>query len=514
MTKIPPAKCVRCGIWPDPEFGRCGCAADTEGMPAPADRRRSLHDGPYPAPEEWPGFCRELATTGSILAAMDQTGSQHDIAGWFTDLYGDDFTYTPGAGWHYWTGLDWRSDRLGKVRDYIRRLTAVLTEGGQPSVARSAQSARFVAGVEELLRSDPAHARHDGHFDTNPDLLGLPVGCAADLTTGQLLGPDRGRLITRHAHEFPAESVNCPRWLGFLAEATGGDDELIDFLQRWCGYCATGHTSEHALLFVHGPGGSGKSTFTELLAAVLGDYSRTAAMDTFTEARGERHPTDLAALAGSRLVTASETEEGRAWAEAKLKLVTGGDTITARFMRRDFFEYRPQFKLVIVGNALPKLRSADAAMRRRFRVVPFEHPPSQPDPGLKARLLTEADGIMRWMLDGAQRWYSEGLGSAATVEQATDTYFAEADLIGRWLDECTEVDPHGSQPARTLFGAWRTWCQHNGHQPGNSTTFGRGLAQKGLVKHKRAGLIHWRGVHLPGTPHQGQLRDSSGIVEG
>ena len=506
MTKIPLGKCVRCGIWPDTEFGRCSCAADADRMPLPADHRRSVHDGPYPPPEEWPGFRRESASE-SVLEADDQPGSQHDIATWFTSLYGQDFVHTPGAGWHYWSGLQWRPDKLDKTRDYIRRLAAALTGGGKQTTARAAQSARFVAGVEQMLRCDPSHARPDSHFDASPDLLGLPLGCAVDLTTGDLLGSDRGRRITRCANHLPIDHDGCPRWLRFLAEATGGDDELIDFLQRWCGYCATGHTSEHALLFVHGPGGSGKSTFAEVLASVLGDYARTAPLDTFTETRGDRHPTDLAGLAAARLAVCSETEEGRAWAESKLKLATGGDTITARFMHRDFFDYRPQFKLLVVGNHLPTLRNADTAMRRRFRVVPFDHPPTNPDRHLKEKLIAEGDAILAWIIDGARLWHKEGLGTAAVIDQATNMYFDDANLVARWLDECTEREPAASEKSSALFGAWKTWCQHNGHNPGNSTTFGRRLAQQGLVKFK-SGVNHWRGVTLPGTPQQGQLKDS------
>ena len=493
---LPEAKCGRCGIWPDPELGRCGC---DDGPVVPRGG-----DGPHPFPEEWPGL--ERPESGSVLEALNEPATQDQVAQFLTGLYPDNFIYTPGRGWHYWSGLSWRHDRLGQLRDYIRRVARLLTDGGAKGEARTAQSAAFVTGVEQLLRHDPAYARSDDHFDADPDVLGLPCGYAADLRTGDLLGADRGRRVLRQASTVPAETAECPAWDQFLKEATGGDEELIEFLQTFVGYSLTGHISEHALLFVHGPGGSGKSTFAEVLAAVLGDYSRTAAMDTFTEARGERHPTDLAHLAGARLVTASETEEGRPWAEAKVKLITGGDTIAARWMRRDFFEYAPQFKLLIVGNDLPKLRSADSAMRRRFRVVPFDHPPARPDMTLRASLLAEGDGILRWALDGAQAWYEHGLGSAAVIEEATDTYFAEADTVGRWLEECTiRSDPTASTSSKRLFGSWSSWCKTTGHPPGNTTRFGRDLARHGLTKRKQSGVAHWLGVTLPEAPQQGQF---------
>src|SRR5262249_2167435 len=155
------------------------------------------------------------------------------------------------------------------------------------------------------------------------------------------------------------------------------------FFQQWCGYSLTGDTKEHALVFVVGPGKNGKSTFLETAAEIMGEYAAAAAMETFTYSKFERHPADLAALRGARMVTSSETEEGRSWAEARIKQLTGGDRITARFMRQNFFTYIPQFKLFIIGNHRPNLRNIDEAMRRRMKLAPFEFTPPNPDPDLK-----------------------------------------------------------------------------------------------------------------------------------
>src|SRR5262249_27787952 len=145
-------------------------------------------------------------------------------------------------------------------------------------------------------------------------------------------------MITKSTAVAPADAATCQRWLQFLNEATGNDPELIRFLQQWCGYSLTGVTREHALVFMYGPGGNGKSVFLNVVTGILGDYAATAAMDTFTASRNEKHPTDLAMLRGARLVTASETEQGKAWAESRIKQITGGDAISARFMRQDFFK--------------------------------------------------------------------------------------------------------------------------------------------------------------------------------
>ena len=195
--------------------------------------------------------------------------------------------------------------------------------------------------------------------------------------------------ITKLTAVAPAPTADCPRWLAFLDETTGGDADLIRFLQQWCGYCLTGETREHALVFVHGGGGNGKSVFLNTITRIMHDYATTAAMDTFTASKFDKHPTDLAMLRGARLVTASETEEGRAWAEARVKQMTGGDPITARFMRQDFFTFFPNFKLFIIGNHKPVLQNVDDAAKRRFNIVPFTRKPEKPDRELETKLAGE-----------------------------------------------------------------------------------------------------------------------------
>src|SRR6185369_288445 len=199
-----------------------------------------------------------------------------------------------------------------------------------------------------------------------------------DLRTGSTLPHDPEQYITKITTD--ASSGECSRWLQFLAEITGDDIELQRFLQRIAGYSLTGSTREHALFFFYGPGGNGKGVFLNTLSAILADYAAVAPMEAFIATQGERHPTDLAGLRGARLVTSQETEEGRRWAESKIKALTGGDPITARFMRQDFFTYQPAFKLVVAGNHKPGLRGVDEAIRRRFHLVPFLARFANPDP--------------------------------------------------------------------------------------------------------------------------------------
>lgn len=252
-------------------------------------------------------------------------------------------------------------------------------------------------------------------------------------------------------------------------------------------------TGEHALIFAYGPGGNGKSVFLNTVSHILGDYAVTAAMDTFTASKDSKHPTDLAMLAGKRLVTASETEEGRAWAESRIKQMTGSDPISARFMRQDFFTFVPQFKLTIVGNHHPVLRNVDDAIRRRFNIVPFTHKPVKPDRELESKLKAEAPAILRWMIDGSLDWQANGLLRPMIVKEATESYFEEQDLISEWLDGCCEVE-HGNDlkkaKASALFNSFKEFALQAGEEPGTAKALSTALRQRGF-KRKRENSGAW-----------------------
>ena len=307
-------------------------------------------------------------------------------------------------------------------------------------------------------------------------LLGTPSG-TVDLRTGNLRAARRDDYITKQTAVAPALSPATPLWDAFLQDATAGDAGLIRFLRQWFGYCLTGDTREHALMFGYGPGGNGKSVLLNTVAGIMEDYCRQAAMDTFTAAHGDRHPTDLAMLRGARMVCASETEEGRAWAESRIKQMTGGDMISARFMRQDFFEYRPQFKLVVIGNHKPVLKNVDEAAKRRFNVVPFLHTPSTPDRTLEARLKAEWPGILLWMIGGCIDWQRNGLVRPDVVAAATAEYFEAQDYFGRWLADRAIVDAALATKPAHLLASFREWCAENG-EPVTDNRSMRGMIER------------------------------------
>jgi putative DNA primase/helicase len=303
--------------------------------------------------------------------------------------------------WLIWTGAHWRFDDTLHAFDLARRTCREAAgECNKGRLATVLASARTVAAVERLARADRRIAATVDQWDAHPWLLNTPEG-VIDLRTGRLRAHRPGDYQTKITATGPGDG--CPRFLSFLDRITGGDADLLAYLRRVFGYGLTGLTREHALFFGYGTGANGKSVLLSTVAGILGDYHKTAPIETFTVSNNDRHPTDLAGLRGARLVTATETEEGRRWAEAKIKQLTGGDMVSARFMRQDFFEYRPAFKLVMAGNHKPSLRSVDEAIRRRFHLIPFAVTiaPEERDAELAEKLKAEWPGHSR--LDNRRR---------------------------------------------------------------------------------------------------------------
>lgn len=410
--------------------------------------------------------------------------TEDGVARAFTDWHGDTLKFDHDVGsWYEWQGDHWKVETTGRAYNYCRELARDASEDLDQNQQEKLRRASFASGVEKMARCDPSHMARQDNWDSDPLVMGCP-SLTIDLKTGDTREPDRRDKITRQTDVAPTQGAACPLWLEFLEQATGGDLEVIKFLQQWCGYSLTGLTSEHALIFLYGPGGNGKSVFLNTVVHVMGDYAVTASMDAFTASSSDRHPTDLAMLRGARLVSASETEEGRAWAESRIKQMTGGDPVTARFMRQDFFTYLPQFKLTIVGNHQPVLHNVDEAAKRRFNIIPFNHKPPLPDRDLEEKLRQEGPGILRWMIEGCLEWQAHGLQRPQSVVDATADYFNEQDFIGQWLDGECDVEPGNKSRWETsadLFKAWKDYALAAGEAPGTQKSLSGKLARHGLI---------------------------------
>jgi putative DNA primase/helicase len=348
-----------------------------------------------------------------------------------------------------------------------------------------------VAAVERLTQFDRRHAAVAEQWDSDPWLLNTPEG-TVDLRTGKMHGHRREQYISKSTAAGPAGE--CDLWCRFLDRITNSDADLQSFLQRMIGYCLTGINSEHALFFMYGTGANGKSVFLTSIAGLLGDYAKTAPVSILTASNSEQHPTDLAGLRGFRFVTAIETEDGRWWAEAKIKSLTGGDRITARFMRQDFFEYVPQFKLVIAGNHKPGLRNVDEAMRRRLHLIPFTVTigDEERDPKLGEKLRSEYPGILKWAIEGCQAWQNHGLNPPPAVRSATTNYLAAEDVLGRWIDDrCLQGREYWTSGA-VLFADFQQWCDQVGERTWSQKRFTQGLQGRGIDP-VRSGPVGTRG---------------------
>ncbi|MBE0660685.1 MAG: bifunctional DNA primase/polymerase [Bryobacteraceae bacterium] len=431
----------------------------------------------------------------------------------FEMVNGGDFRYCGAHGkWYAWDGTRWAIDDAGRAslaaKDVARRLyaeAATITDDtprrAAAGWARQSESAARRAAMLTLAQGEGRIPVRPEAFDADPWLLNVLNG-VVDLRTGELLQHRREGLMTRQCPVVYDPGARSHEWAEFLRVTTDGDDELIEFLMRVAGYAFTGSTREEKLFMVLGPTGSGKSTWLEALKSVAGDYARTADFETFTLRRDAGIRNDIAALAGRRLVLAIETEEGKRLAEGLVKSLTGRDTIAARYLYGEFFEFRPQFKLILAANDAPKVRHQDEAIWRRIVRLPFEHtvPASRRDPGLKERLTADPanlSAILAWAIEGCLRWQESGLGEPERVRIATLAYREDQDPLREFIQECCELGPDYRISTRSLRGAYERFCEAEGYEhPLGPKRFADALKMTRCEAERTPEERLWRGIRL------------------
>jgi len=439
----------------------------------------------------WPGIV-DLEPEGAELPVNELELTEDSVARAFVDRYACELRYDHDRGsWYIWHMTRWREDETSAVFDKARGLCRAVR-----GEARAMSSKRAIEGVEVMASRDPRVAMTTRGWNSDPWLLGTPSGYV-NLRTGELSEADPSQNVSQLTSVGPAGSgTPTPHFATFLDEVTQGDPGLRRFLQQYFGYCLTGDTREQVLFFVHGPGGNGKSVLQNVVTEIMGDYAKTAAMETFSASRQQRHLTEIAMLRGARLVNLSETEKGQRWSQARLNQMTGGDYITANFMRRNHFTFRPVFKTFVVGNHKPHLASVNQAERRRFLIVPFLHKPANPDKRLADKLRGEYPGILRWAIEGCLDWQENSLLVPDVVKEATKDYFDTEDFFGRWIDECCERGPGLKIKATPLFESFRSFAQDNGEDAGSMKSFANCLANAGFTKVKSGGSSVYLGIAL------------------
>jgi len=367
--------------------------------------------------------------------------SDEALALQFAERHANGLRYVAAWGkWLSWTGTHWRLDDTLHAFDLARQIAReAASKCNKPKIASVIASAKTVASIERLAKSDRRLAATVDQWDADPWLLNTPLG-VVDLRTGRLRPHRSDDYMTKITAVGPGD--DCPKFKVFLKRIMNSDDALVAFLCRMFGYCLTGDTSEQAIFFNYGKGQNGKSVLMSTVSGILGDYCVSTPIETFTESKIDRHPTEIARLRGARLVTATETEAGRYWAESRLKELTGGEKTSARFMHQNLFEFVPAFKPVISGNHRPRLRSVGVAMRRRVNMIPFAVtiPEDERDKQFANKLKEEWPGVLQLMIDGCLDWNEHGLAPPEAVTRTTDEYFAGEDGYSDWIaDRCETI---------------------------------------------------------------------------
>jgi putative DNA primase/helicase len=391
--------------------------------------------------------------------------SEEAVALLFAEMHAAEQRYVAAWGrWLYYDGARWKFDETRQTWTRARKICReVALTINKPKEAKAMASAKTRAAVVSLAGEDGRLAATVDQWDLDPWLLNTPGG-VVDLRTGKTRKHNAADYMTKMTAVVPDAHCPTPLWLKFLKRVTDGDVELQKYLARVAGYALTGLNNEHEMYFLFGDGRNGKGVFLHTIADILDDYHRVAPIETFTATNNEQHPTDLAMLRGARLVIATETEVGRRWAESRIKMLTGGDPISARFMRQDFFTYKPQFKLIISGNNKPGLRSVDEAIKARIKLVPFSVfiPPEERDKDLQEKLKAEWPGILAWMVAGCMQWQRGGLAAPKTVTTATESYLQDEDIVNTWINDQLVKDPARWTPRDILYASWKEWAGSNG----------------------------------------------------
>lgn len=466
------------------------------------------------------------------VSEMGANGFARTDAGngeYFARLYGDRVRYDHRRGrWLVWADHWWRDDDTRAVRRFAK--DAARARYGNATAISSlrerGEEARFAIGSENRQRldamllaaqSESPIADPGDRWDADPYLLGVANG-VVDLRTGSLRPGAPDDRITLHTGVPFTPGAGCPRWERFLEEVFAADDELIAYVARAVGYSLTGDTSEQSLFTCYGTGSNGKSVLLNTIRTIAGSYAANTPFSTFELRSRASIPNDLAALAGKRLVSASETAEDTRLNESRLKAITGGDPITARFLHGEFFTYHPVAKFWLAVNHKPRVVDDSYGFWRRMQLIPFVRQfSSDADPHLADKLLSEAAGILAWAARGALEWQRGGLRPPATVTAATETYRAESDPLGEFVErECVVGEGYvvGASDAHRAYRSWAAEAGLGDREMLTATQFGTRMKARFGGAHRKNGNVYTGVGLLSGRPDPPEVGPVKGWVKG
>ncbi|UED76080.1 phage/plasmid primase, P4 family [Brevibacillus sp. DP1.3A] len=412
--------------------------------------------------------------------------------------HGERLRYSNELGWLIWNGKYWRQDEKLEIESIaaktLRALYQECREISDEALAKqiyawAKRCEKRSVRMNSILDTRPMVAVSKHELDSHNYLFNCENG-VIDLKTGKLQPHSKDLLLTKLSNVTYEETAECPSWKAFIESIFVNDKgevnhEIIDFLQKAVGYTLTGDISEQVMFFLYGTGRNGKSTFINTIQTLLGDYGRQTNSDTFIKKRNDNGiNNDIARLDGARFVSAVESEEGQQLSESLVKQITGGEKMTARFMRQEFFEFTPEFKVFFTTNHKPIIKGSDEGIWRRIRLIPFEVTIAKEkvDKKLPEKLAKEMPGILRWAVEGCIRWQKEGLGEPEAIRVATEGYRNDMDILGPFIDEKCLIHPLARVEAKALYEEYKDWCFKNGEIELKNRAFYRALESRGYKK--------------------------------
>ena len=445
------------------------------------------------------------------LAKSDDGHSQALIA-----EYGDEIRFcSERARWMHWDGWRWAFQPSGGgiVRELAKAVArAYPDDNGWGAHKKRALSAPGTSACLMQTETDFRVAVSQAELDARPWELNTPGGIV-DLRDGRLMPPDPSRLHTKMTRATPDVDADQGAWLGFLGTTFQGDGDLIEWMQRLLGYACLGVVRENILpVFYGATGANGKTVLLDTVMALLGDYAGPAPKGFLLQGLS-RHDTEIADLAGLRMLVSSETNSGERFDEGKVKLLTGGDRLKARFMRQDYFHFTPSHTIFLMSNHRPEVTSGGDAFWRRVREVPFDHqvPEHLRDPELKSRLIEQhGPAIMAWLMQGAAKYAATGLAEPVRVRDATTQYARDTDTVAQFIDEMCLIGGAGHVRVRAaeLRSAYERFCSEIGATPVSQKALGTALRARYGIDATRSNGVRWYdGIGVQATGETGEGDD-------
>jgi P4 family phage/plasmid primase-like protien len=421
------------------------------------------------------------------------------------------FCPTHGA-WYVYDDSRWKHDLDGAVARYAKATVGTIFDeaavetdpGRQTNLRRHAlrsESSRALSAMVSLASTELEVAIKSERLDADPWLFNVQNG-TLDLKTGQIHDHDRTDYITKLSNITYDPKAECPLWDEFLSYVMEEDQEVVEFIHRFFGYCLSGLVTEQVLLFMEGTGGNGKTTALLMIMHVLGDYAIQGAPGLLLAKRNESHPTEVADLEGTRFVANSEVEKGKPFAESLIKQLTGSDKIRARRMRQDFYEFEPTHKLCIAANHRPIIKGNDEGIWRRVIRIPWnvQISPEKKDPFFLDKLKKESPGILRRLVEGCLEWQQHGLNPPEKVLVATEEYREEMDVLSDFMEELCIIGESHRIAQKELYLAYVDWCEELKQKPQNYRLFNRQLKERDYktitTSVNGSALRVWQGISL------------------